>query len=206
LRFTSLTGRSHSRRFGYAAPAQAAKAVPALTKTTAVAVYFGGLVHIDLRAIVNDVHPGSVNIVTIIKAHPENFFVIIILVFAGKIFEVNTEALKIINRHPALINVIYIQQFNAVADQDVLHFFNGFHIPPDVPLFGIGRIGSGWFSSAAGTAPVVKSGAANIIAVFPVAAAGTQLPAAFEAGFGIFGMRFVGHFQVSAKIETFIID
>lgn len=40
LRFTRLTGRRNSRGFGYASPAQAAKAVPALTKTTAVAVLF----------------------------------------------------------------------------------------------------------------------------------------------------------------------
>jgi hypothetical protein len=40
LRFARPGRRSNSRRFGCAAPAQAAKAVPALTKTTAVAVLF----------------------------------------------------------------------------------------------------------------------------------------------------------------------
>jgi hypothetical protein len=142
--------------------------------------------------------------VAMIEAHFEAQVPVFIVVLAGKEFQVEAEAVKIVGVQRAVVKAPHIDKFDAVLIKDVLDLLDLIFVLFFALLLPVGLVGRSWFGYSFITAAIVEGGAANIVTELAVAAAGAERAAAFAATFWIGCYLMLNHPLVMC--ETFIID
>ncbi len=195
LRLTSPARRRNSRHFGCASPAQAAKAVPALTKTAAVA----GLITSEIVLLlvsgffraVQEIGDPVFYVITIVKTKTIGPGVIC-QVLAGKIFEIETAPDQVAQFECVAKIEHVIFQYLPVVQQDLVNLLCilGFFVKqPGQSAFNR----RGLFSAA-----VIISGTAGIIAELAVFPSGAKLLSAFKTEFFVCYVVFLWHVLIVA--------